>query len=332
MIDNFLVADPPLKQIVARTVEAGFKGNNTIEGGPYSRTADLGRQLLQDGKPGRHLQCAEPDSHRFRLLHQRRRHAAPRRRCRRHLYDRQVGRLRQLFLHPGDFPDACATCLAQQSECELRRCWFGHRMRHAGRQHSRHPQPQIQGRLRLYRSCRNGRWARISSIAPASIISATRLTRSRRSPALPRSICAPPIRLNDHVQVFGLINNALNYRGATYGTLYDTGSTQNQVNGAAARRLRCRPVLLGQPAFDHDRPAPRSLWRRQSDLLSRIPLAPQSPRRTPVSGAAFVCRGPSCLGTGFALKPERRVEGSRCCSRSCMAFWGSSPFCSSPGS
>ena len=30
VIDNFLVADPPLKQIVARTFEAGFKGSNQI--------------------------------------------------------------------------------------------------------------------------------------------------------------------------------------------------------------------------------------------------------------------------------------------------------------
>jgi iron complex outermembrane receptor protein len=30
VIDNFLSADPPLKQIVARTVEAGFKGSNVI--------------------------------------------------------------------------------------------------------------------------------------------------------------------------------------------------------------------------------------------------------------------------------------------------------------
>jgi iron complex outermembrane receptor protein len=34
MIDNFLVADPPLKQVIARTVEAGFKGDNAITGGP----------------------------------------------------------------------------------------------------------------------------------------------------------------------------------------------------------------------------------------------------------------------------------------------------------
>ncbi|WP_297295646.1 TonB-dependent receptor [uncultured Methylovirgula sp.] len=32
MIDNFLVSDPPLKQVVARTVEAGFKGDNPISG------------------------------------------------------------------------------------------------------------------------------------------------------------------------------------------------------------------------------------------------------------------------------------------------------------
>ena len=30
MIDNFLVADPPLQQVVSRTVEAGFKGSNAI--------------------------------------------------------------------------------------------------------------------------------------------------------------------------------------------------------------------------------------------------------------------------------------------------------------
>ncbi len=30
VIDNFLVADPPLKQIVAKTFEAGFKGSNQI--------------------------------------------------------------------------------------------------------------------------------------------------------------------------------------------------------------------------------------------------------------------------------------------------------------
>ena len=46
MIDNFLVADPPLKQIVARTVEAGFKGQQCNRLGCGARTARLERQLL----------------------------------------------------------------------------------------------------------------------------------------------------------------------------------------------------------------------------------------------------------------------------------------------
>jgi iron complex outermembrane recepter protein len=39
-------------------------------------------------------------------------------------------------------------------------------------------------------------------------------------------------QVNDHFQIYGLINNALGYRGATYGALYPTNSTLNQVTGA----------------------------------------------------------------------------------------------------
>ena len=35
------------------------------------------------------------------------------------------------------------------------------------------------------------------------------------------------------LQVYGLINNVANYRGATYGTLYETDSTTNQITGAS---------------------------------------------------------------------------------------------------
>jgi iron complex outermembrane receptor protein len=41
-------------------------------------------------------------------------------------------------------------------------------------------------------------------------------------------------QVSKEIQIYGLINNALNYRGATYGTLYEIGSTQNQVNGNPA--------------------------------------------------------------------------------------------------
>jgi iron complex outermembrane recepter protein len=39
------------------------------------------------------------------------------------------------------------------------------------------------------------------------------------------------------LQIYGLINNVANYRGATYGTLYETDSTTNQVTGASIPAL-----------------------------------------------------------------------------------------------
>ena len=41
-------------------------------------------------------------------------------------------------------------------------------------------------------------------------------------------------QVTDHVQVFGLINNLLNRRYATYGTYYDTTTDAGNVNGTLA--------------------------------------------------------------------------------------------------
>ncbi len=41
-------------------------------------------------------------------------------------------------------------------------------------------------------------------------------------------------QVNKDLQIYGLINNVANYRGATYGTLYETDSTTNQITGGPA--------------------------------------------------------------------------------------------------
>ena len=46
-------------------------------------------------------------------------------------------------------------------------------------------------------------------------------------------------QVNKDIQVFGLVNNALDYRAATYGALWDTGSTTNQVTGDCVPGLFC---------------------------------------------------------------------------------------------
>jgi iron complex outermembrane recepter protein len=46
-------------------------------------------------------------------------------------------------------------------------------------------------------------------------------------------------QVTKNVEVYGLVNNALNYRGATYGTLYETDSTTNQLTGNCVSGLFC---------------------------------------------------------------------------------------------
>ncbi len=113
MIDNFLVADPPLKQIVARTVEAGFKGSNAIAWSWAPGRLDWSIAGYRTENQNDIYSVSER-RHGLRLLHQCWRYVARRCRHRGHLYDRPLGRLRQLFLHPGDVPDADKSFIAEQ--------------------------------------------------------------------------------------------------------------------------------------------------------------------------------------------------------------------------
>jgi iron complex outermembrane receptor protein len=44
-------------------------------------------------------------------------------------------------------------------------------------------------------------------------------------------------QVTSNIQIYGLINNAFNYRAATFGSLFDTGSTLNQNTGTAVPGL-----------------------------------------------------------------------------------------------
>ncbi len=58
-------------------------------------------------------------------------------------------------------------------------------------------------------------------------------------------------QVTKNIQLYGLINNALDYRGATYGTLYETNSTTNQVTGLCTTGLFCsdnpRAITIAPP-------------------------------------------------------------------------------------
>ena len=187
IIDNFLIADPPLKQVVSHTYETGIRGS-------VGTNAQTGRGRLV----GRHV--LHPAARRH---HQRRRLAADDRllpECRQHparghrgqdqLPVGSLDHLRQLHLRRCDVPAGAAHLLAQRS---LRRRQRQHPSR-SRRPHPRHSRPALQGGLRICRrrrlEVRRRRQLHRHPVADPR----RQQPQSRRCRPSPPSICTAPIR------------------------------------------------------------------------------------------------------------------------------------------
>ncbi len=229
MIDNFLVSDPPLKQIVARTVEAGFKGNNAISGpipgqltwaanfyrtenqndiysvpsptvigfGYYTNAGDTLRQGVDVGGT---FTTEKWDVY------------------------ANYSYIQATFLTPVQLaspnnPNANCGGPGSGIECVMPGDNIpgipNHKFK-VGFDYTVLPKWKVGADL-VYRSSVYYAGDEINSFAPISGFATLNLRTS--------------YQVSDNVQIFGLINNALDYRGATYGALYDTGSTTNQISG-----------------------------------------------------------------------------------------------------
>lgn len=227
MIDNFLVADPPLKQVIARTVEAGFKGNNDITGayaGKLDWSASFYRTVNQDdiySVPsvvtgfGYYTNAGD-------TLRQGVDVGATYTAEKWDVYANysyiQATFLTPVTLASPNNPSADANGNIYVQPGDNLPGIPNHKFK-LGFDYLLMPKWKI-GADVVYRSSQYYFGDEINSLAPISGFATVNLRSS--------------YQVNDRIQVYGLINNALNYRGATYGTLYDTGSTQNQVNGNAA--------------------------------------------------------------------------------------------------
>jgi len=225
MIDNFLVADPPLKQIVARTVEAGIKGNNQISWlgqgkldwsvsyyrtenqndiysvpsiviglGYYTNAGDTLRQGVDAGLTYTNDKLDVYANYSYIeaifltpvLL------ASP--------YNPYADANGNIHVEPGDNLPGIP----------------GNKFK-IGFDYTVLPQWKVGADL-VYRSSQYYFGDEINALPKMSGFATLNLRTS--------------YQLNDHVQIYGLINNLLGYRGATYGALYPTDSTVNQVTGA----------------------------------------------------------------------------------------------------
>ena len=142
LLEGFLVSDPPLQQVVAKTYEAGLRGNGTLGDGKVEWKA----RPVPHRQPERHHQRREPDPG-PRRVPERRRDAPAGPRSRRRIPQRAVAGLCQLQLHRRDLSVQRPARVAQQSDGRRQRQHPGH----AGRPHPRHPAAPVQGRRRLCR-------------------------------------------------------------------------------------------------------------------------------------------------------------------------------------
>ncbi|MEW6436402.1 MAG: TonB-dependent receptor [Pseudomonadota bacterium] len=228
MIDNFLVSDPPLKQIVARTVEAGFKGSNQIAWsfapgrldwsiagyrttnqndiysvpsivtglGSYTNAGDTLRQGVDVG--------ATYTTEKWDVYAN---------------YSYIDARFQSaILLSSPNNPDADANGNIQVEPGDNLPGIPHHKFKF-GMDYEVLPGWKVGGDV-VYRS---GQYYFGDEINVLPQISGFATLNLRTS-----------YQVNKDVQVFGLINNVTNFRGATFGSLYDVGSTQNQLNGNPA--------------------------------------------------------------------------------------------------
>jgi iron complex outermembrane receptor protein len=228
-IDNFLVADPPLQQVVSRTVEAGFKGSNPI-GGPIPGRLDWSVSGYRTENQNDILSVASPVVIGFGY------------------YTNAGDTLRQgvdlgatyttdnwsayanysyiqaTFLTPVQLvspynPNADCNGIAGV-ECIMPGDYLPGIPQNKfkiGFDYTVLPHWTVGADL-VYQSGQYYTGDEINSLPQVPGFVTLNLRTS--------------YQVNDKVQIYGMINNALDNRYYTYGALYDTGSTVNQLTGA----------------------------------------------------------------------------------------------------
>jgi iron complex outermembrane recepter protein len=245
MIDNFLVADPPLQQIVARTFEAGFKGNN---------------QIAWVAAPGRlDWSVSAYHTENYNDIY-----SVPSAVTGFGYYTNAGNTLREgvdiAATYTADRWDAYAsysyikaTFLSSITLSSPNNPYAdgdgniqvepgdnipgipNHKFKIGG-DYEVLPGWKVGANL-VYRSSQYYFGDEINALGPLSGFATLNLSTS--------------YQITKNIQLYGLINNALNYRGATYGTLYETDSTTNQVTGECTTGLFCsdnpRAVTIAPP-------------------------------------------------------------------------------------
>jgi iron complex outermembrane recepter protein len=239
MIDNFLVADPPLQQIVAKTIEGGFKGSNAIAWAPAPGRLDWSISAYRTTNYNDIYSVPSPTviglgyyTNAGNTLRQGVDIGAT------YTTDKwdafaSYSYIDAIFLTPITLSSPNNPVADDNGDIQVEP---GDNIpgipRHKfklGFDYEVLPKWKI-GADVVYRSSQYYFGAENNTLGPglSPLISGFATLDLRTS-----------YQVTKNIQVFGLVNNALDYRGATYGTLYETDSTTNQITTACVPGLFC---------------------------------------------------------------------------------------------
>ena len=224
IVAAFLIADPPLKQVVSRTVEAGFRGTKELNIGTLGWKVGAFRATNADDI----LAIPSPEVQGFGYFQNVGR-------TRRQGIEAQVNltsKTLQLYASYALVDARFLDALQLNSRQPVRRC----RRQYpgpAGQPNSGDsPQPgQVRHRLLGHRRLQGRR--RCAVRQPASILSATNPTRRRGCPAYSVFNLHASYQINKTFQIYGRVDNIFDNRYATYGTFFETDDVPNFANGGA---------------------------------------------------------------------------------------------------
>ena len=253
IIAAFLVSDPPLKQVVSHTVEAGLRGTKELNIGTLDWKLGGFRATNTDDI----LAIPEPVIRASAISRTSARPAARASRPRPSCKSDSVAALCQLCVRRRALPRRAAGRLQQP-------------VRRRQRQHpgpARQPDsgdaaPPDQGRHRLFASPTRSRSAATRCSSAASISSVTNPTRRRSCRPMPSSTSTPPIRSTRRSRSTAGSTICFDNRYATYGTFFDN-------RGAEFRQWR---RAVHRPALAEPGAAARVLCGHEGDVLKRDAL------------------------------------------------------------
>ena len=237
IIASFLVSDPPLKQVVSHTVEAGLRGTQELQFGTLGWKLGAFRADNTDDILAIPSTAVQGFGY-FQNVGSTRRQGIE---AEVTLKSKTMQVLRQLYLYRRALPGRAATRL-QQSVCRRQRQYPDL----AGQSDPGDSAQPDQGRVRLCGNRRHSRSAAMQLFIGSQYFVGDESNQYSRLPSYAVFNLHASYQIDKNFQIYARADNIFDNRYANYGTFFDTDAVPNFANGGNRSPTRVRSARRGR--------------------------------------------------------------------------------------